>query len=473
MSSTAEPYATFNTIARQAKKYDSLPKDRLIELYQQIEAQIYVGVDYLLYNTTFVEDNICYLLAEIQTGSIKSRKSYKGKRTQERVLIGQDIEVGAENRRIFGIGFDIFKLSRTDRRSATPHVRKIIRLMRLNNGFFESILTTFLNETQEYCVLQEELAELQTEFDEIPENMRSKNPKTIEMIQRMSEVMDQINLVELCVGTVHPFALYGTVRVIRHVVKRIRTLQEQVFRAYLRIVLKPVREKALSEAEALDLYQSASLGLARAISLYDYRSGVNFSTFAKSWVTQKVKGSAKSSSGPIIRLPGSVWDYNQKIQAARRTLEKDPTRRHVYTEDDIAAHLGITLKSLQRVLEKIELTKVGSLDELIRQQDGMDSDLNRDSTLQDESLEEEQREQEARERLELILGHIDPDSRKLLCLQNGVLEGIENNLVPSQVFRETFRQLACKALLHRRAAVNAERIIVARSEKISAEEDDV
>jgi RNA polymerase sigma factor (sigma-70 family) len=473
MSSTAEPYATFNTLARQAKKYDALPKDRLIELYRQIEAQIYTGVDYLLYNTTFVEDNICYLLAEIQTGSIKSRKSYKGKRTQERVVIGHDIEVGAENRRIFGIGFDIFKLSRVDRRKATPHVRKIIRLMRLNNGFFESILTTFMKETEGYCELQEELAELQTQFDEIPTNMRGKTPETIEMIKRMSELMDRIHFIELCVGTAHPQMLYGTVRVLRHVVKRIRTLQEQVFRAYLRIVLKPVREKALSEAEALDLYQSASLGLARAISLYDYRSGVNFSTFAKNWVTQKIKGSAKSSSGPIIRLPGSVWDYNQKIQAAKRVLERDPDRRYTYNNGDIAAHLKISVKSLERVLEKIELTKVGSLDELIRQQDGLDSDLNRDSTLQDESLEEEQREQEARDRLESILGHIDPDVRKLLCLQNGVLEGIVNTLVPSEVLRETFRQLACKALLHRRAAINAERIIVARSEKISAEEDDV
>jgi RNA polymerase sigma factor (sigma-70 family) len=267
--------------------------------------------------------------------------------------------------------------------------------------------------------------------------------------------------------------LYGTVRVIRHVVKRIRALQEHVFRAYLRIVLKPVREKALSEAEALDLYQSASLGLARAISLYDFRSGVNFSTFAKNWVTQKIKGSAKSSSGPIIRLPGSVWDYNQKIQAARRELERDPKKRYTYTNSDIATHLGISIRSLERVLEKIELTKVGSLDELIRQQDGLDSDLNRDSTLHDEALEEELREQEARERLDSILEHLEPDARKLLCLQNGVLEGIENYPEPAQVLREVFRQLACKALLHRRAAVNAERIIVARSEKISAEDDDV
>lgn len=471
--SASEPYATFNTLARQAKKYDSLPKERLLDLYRQIEAQIYIGVDYLLYNTTFVEDNICYLLAEIQTGSIKSRKSYKGKRTQDRVLIGHDIEVGAENRRIFSIGFDIFKLSRIDRQKATPHVRKIIRLMRLNNGFFESILTTFLKETENYCAWQDELAELQVKFDEIPDKMRSKDPSTIEMIKRMSDLMDQISFVELCVGSVHPQALYGTVRVIRHVVKRIRALQEQVFRAYLRIVLKPVREKALSEAEALDLYQSASLGLARAISLYDFRSGVNFSTFAKNWVTQKIKGSAKSSSGPIIRLPGSVWDYNQKIQAARRALERDPKKRHTYTNEDIANHLGITIRSLERVLEKIELTKVGSLDELIRQQDGLDSDLNRDSTLHDEALEEEKREQEARERLDSILEHIEPDARKLLCLQNGVLEGIENNPESAQVLREVFRQLACKALLHRRAAVNAERIIVARSEKISAEDDDV
>lgn len=460
-SSKTEPYATFNKLARRAKRYDPIEKEDLLEMYRRIEVLIYDGVDYLLYNTTYVEDNVCYLLAEIQTGLIKARKSYKGKRTQDKIRVGHDIEVGSENRRIFGIGFDIFKLSRIDRMTAAPLVRKIIRLMRLNNNFFESILTTFQKNTQDYCELVEGLAELHSVFDDGPGALRKKDARVVKTITEISDLMDQIFLVQLSAGTVHPQTLYGTVRQVNSVVKQVRFLQEKIFRAYLRTILKPVRDKARSEAEALDLYQSASFGLARAVSLYDHRSGVNFSTYAKYWIKQKIRGTTKKSSGPIIRLPGSVWDLNQKIQAAKRAMENDPDLRYSYGEEQISEKLGISVKSLEKVMEKIELAKTGSLDELIRKQDGLESELNKDSTLQDKKVEEEAYQEQAKSRLASILKWIDKDSRKLLCLQTGILEGIENNPEPSQMLREIFRQLACKAVIHKRKVRNAENIVVA------------
>ena len=459
-SSKTEPYASFNKLARRAKRYDPIEKEDLMEMYRQIEALIFSGVDYLLYNTTYVEDNICYLLAEIQTGLIKARKSYKGKRTQDKIIVGQDIEVGAENRRIFGIGFDIFKLSQVDRMVAAPHVRKIIRLMRLNNNFFENVLTTFQSDTEEYCSLVESLAEVHTTFDDSALTRKKKDPNIVKTVMEISDLMDQILLAELSAGTVHPQALYGTVRQIRSVVKKVKVLQEKIFRAYLRTILKPVREKARTEAEALDLYQSASFGLARAVSLYDHRSGVNFSTYAKHWIKQKIRGSTKKSSGPMIRLPGSVWDLNQKIQAAKRELDSDPGLRYTYGPEQISNKLGISVKSLEKVMEKIELAKTGSLDDLIRKQDGLDSELNRDSTLQDRAIEEEAYQEQAISRLTSILKWIDKDSQKLVCLHHGIMEGIENNPDRQQMLREIFRQLACKALIHKRKAMNAESIVV-------------
>ncbi len=59
-----------------------------------------------------------------------------------------------------------------------------------------------------------------------------------------------------------------------------------------------------------------------------------------------------------------------------------------------------------------------------------------------------------------LLKWIDEDSQKLVCLHHGILEGIENNPDPQQVLREIFRQTACKALIHKRKAMNAESILV-------------
>jgi RNA polymerase sigma factor (sigma-70 family) len=460
-----EPYSTFNTLARRAKDYSPIEKEDLIDTYKKIEATIYTGVDYLLLNTTFVEDNLCYLLAEIQAGPIKSRKVYRGKRNPKRVGVGHEVEVGSENRRIFGIGFDIFKLSRVERDKSAVLVRKVIRLMRLNNNFFESVLFTFQKETRGYCDLVDELATLRAWYDE-NDSRKSRKKEIIGVVQRMSELMDKISMVELSVGTLHPTYLYGTIKIVNNVVKRTRLLQERIFRAYLRIILKPVRDKAMSEAEALDLYQSASLGLSRAISLYDFRSGVNFSTFAKQWVHQRIYGSAKTSSGPLIRLPGSFWELNQKIQMAKRHFEKNPKTRYTYRKKDIAQFLNITPESLDSALKKMELTKIGSLDDIVRQQDGMDSGLNKDTTLEDVSIEEERDLKEIQGKLDSILGRLTPDSRKLICLQSGVLEGIPNNLDPEQTLREIFRQLACKAVVHERLAKQADQIIISRSERL-------
>ncbi len=377
--------------------------------------------------------------------------------------MGYSVEVGAENRRIFGVGFDVFKLSRVDRMTAAPFIRKIIRLMRLNNNFFENILTTFHKNTEDYCNLVEELAELHTLTNEGLGVSIKKDARSIKIIQETSELMDQISLVQLFAGTVHPQALYGTVRQVGAIVKKIKILQEKIFRAYLRTILKPVRDKAKSEAEALDLYQSANFGLVRAVSLYDHRSGVNFSTFAKYWIKQKIRGSMKKSSGPIIHLPNSVWELSRRIQVAKRELDNDPNLRYSYGQKQISSKLGISVKSLEKVMEKIELAKTGSLDELIRKQDGVESELNIDSTLQDKKIEEEVYQEQIRVRLTSILKWIDKDSRKLLCLQTGILEGIENNPDPSQMLREIFRQLACKAVIHKRKAKNAENVIIASS----------
>ena len=462
--SKTEPYATFNKLARAAKRYDPIEKEDLLSIYRQIEALIYEGIDYLLYNTTYVEDNLCYLLAEIQTGLIKARKSYKGRRIKDKRTVGQDIKVGAENRRIFGIGFDIFKLSRVDRATAAPLVRKIIRLMRLNNNFYESILTTFVKDTRGYCTSCEELAELHTYFDEVdPSLIQAKDPVVVKKMARISDLMEDISLVHLCTGTVHPQALYGTVRQVRLLVRRIKALQERVFKAYLRTILKPVREKARTEAEALDLYQAASFGLDRAISLFDCRSGTNFSTFAKTWIKQKIRGSTKKSSGPIIRLPGSVWDVNRKIRAAQRELEQDPKLRYTYTLEHVADKMGTSVKSLQKVMEKIELAKTGSLDTLIRKQDGMDSQLNKDSTLQDQALEEEVYQENVKSQLSSILKWIDEDSRTLLCLQTGILEGMDNKPDREQMLKEVFRQLACKIVVQKRKAMAADREVLVSS----------
>jgi DNA-directed RNA polymerase sigma subunit (sigma70/sigma32) len=213
-------------------------------------------------------------------------------------------------------------------------------------------------------------------------------------------------------------------------------------------VLRPVREKARSEMEASDLYQSGIFGLSRAVSLYDVRSGSSFPVFANWWIRQKIFGSAKHSS-PLIKLPGSVWEMYQKIKAAERRLEMDPEKRYSYTTKDIADQLETSVSSVEQVLRKIQTTKVVPLESLVHSSDdGSDDESSIDRALLDDSLGEETAYEDRRDFVERVLKHVDRYHRNLVCLRYGVLESVDNSGLDSkQVIKEIFRQVACKAVI--------------------------
>lgn len=463
-------WETFNRLAKETLQYAPLNKDPLREVFIQIEELVFTGVNCLLHSTTFVEDNLCYLLSEIASGVIKSRKVYKGKRVRRRVSLGEEdaVEMGSENRRIYGIGFDLFKLSRMEREKAAPLVKRILRTLRISTSFYENMLIAFSKEVKSYRKASNRLAELTIT---LKNNAYSEGSEEHLAVQReISYLLDELSLAELSVGCVEPNLLYGTSRIVEHAVAKIRMLQEQVLKAYSRLVLKPVRDKAQSEMEAFDLFQSGSLGLTRAISLYDVRSGSSFPTFANWWIRQRIFGSTKHSS-PLIKLPGSVWETYQKIKAAERILESDPERQGVFTTEDIAAHLGTSVKSVEQVIRKIQSTKIVPLDALSSPDDATTNEINVDKALLDASIEDEAELRAHRVLIEKILDHVAVEHRNLVCLRYGVVDSVSNvTICKKQALREIFRQAACKAIRQQQMAQSAEDSYkMARSDTLPAE----
>jgi hypothetical protein len=77
-----DSWDAFNRLAKETLQYDPLSRRELRDTFLQIETLIYGAIEYLLHTTTFVEDSLCYLMAEIASGVIKSRKIYPGKRVK-------------------------------------------------------------------------------------------------------------------------------------------------------------------------------------------------------------------------------------------------------------------------------------------------------------------------------------------------------------------------------------------------------
>lgn len=465
-TSPTDSWENFNKLARETLQHQPLSRRELLDTFILMESLIFRGVDQLLQVTTFVEDNLCYLLSEISSGVIKSRKVYKGKRVRDRVYMDEDgtVEMGAENRRILGTGFDLFKLSRMERSRAVPYVKRILRTLRLSTGNYENMLIAFHKESADYCTTSDTLAELTLYLDQIRNDPLKGQADEADVLKRMGECIDKMNLIELNVGCTEPNYLYGTARTVAYIVKRVRLLQERIIKAYARLVLKPVREKARSEMEASDLYQSGIFGLSRAVSLYDVRSGSSFPVFANWWIRQRIFGSTKHSS-PLIKLPGSVWEMYQKIKAAERKLETDPEKRYTFTTQDVAELLDTSVGSVEQVLRKIQSTKVVPLESLVHNSDeGTEDDTSIDRALLDDSLGEEAAYSDRRDFVERVLKHVDRYHRNLICLRYGVLESVDNSTLDNkQVVKEIFRQIACKAVIQGTTAGAADNTGWARS----------
>lgn len=453
----ADSYETFNALARKTLEYPTLPRDELTKTFLQIEEHINYGIATLVQSTSFVEDNLCYLLAEIAAGLIKSRKVYREKKTKRKISVGEDVEVGSTNSRIFAIGFDLFKLSKTDRTIAVPRIHKIIRGLRLSTSVYENILTSFLRETENYCETSDRLAELTLKIKY--QKAEDRRPLISDM-QTISDLIDELRVAEMSAGSVRPNYLYGTRKVVQQAMNRVRSLQEKILKAYLRLVPSPARKKSASEVEALDLFQSGSLGLSRAISLYNVRKGASFPSFANQWIRQKILGSVKHSS-PLIRLPTSVWEAAQRIRAAERQLQSSAKTRDTYTDKDISALLDISVHSLNRVREKMQRSKVVSLASVTP-----DSDREYEFLRYGEDSDEDSGMFEVRSSIEKILGHINPEDRRLVCLKYGYLEGVPNDEIERlQVVSEMLQQLGCSARQMKSTTTAAERFEL-RSEKL-------
>lgn len=445
----ADPFEGFNKLVASIMGYPQIRRPALQQLFSEIDALLHQGIDLLLPIVTFVEDNICFQLAQIAISRIKSRKIYKGRWEKGRIPIGEGVEIGATNSKILGMGFDLFKLSRTSREIATPLVRRTLRSLHLSNEIYENILAAFVTETEEYCKTVEALTQEAGRLQRYQHDGCSDD-ELVSQMQKVSALIDQKNQIEAAVGCVDTDYFYGTVALVRGVLDQIRHRQNKILKAYLRLIPKTVREWANNEMDAMDLFQAGSMGLTWAISAFNYRSGAGFPNFARTWIRQRVQGSMKKSGGPLMRLPFSIWEEYSKIKAAEAALyQEDPTR--TVTIADIAEAMNIDIRTVDQILVKIRMAHIVSLDDELLGSD--ETPITREATIPDETIIDREQLADQQELIFAAMQHLKPAERRLVCLRYGFLEGIDNNrLNTNQKLREMFRQLSCKTLLHRMMA---------------------
>ncbi len=107
--------------------------------------------------------------------------------------------------------------------------------------------------------------------------------------------------------------------------------RDRMVRANLRLVVRIAKAYVTPDVSLLDLIQEGNLGLLKAVTKYDYRKRVRFSTYASWWIKQSIVRSL-SNKRRAIRIPHRKEEKLRKINKAYSTLVQTLMRTPTVTE---------------------------------------------------------------------------------------------------------------------------------------------
>jgi RNA polymerase sigma factor for flagellar operon FliA len=159
--------------------------------------------------------------------------------------------------------------------------------------------------------------------------------------------------------------------------------------------------------EREDLYGAGVLGLIDAVERFDVSRGVAFTTFAE----MRVRGAILDSLRALDWAPRSVRRRAKELQTAFAKCEQENGR--AATEEEVAAHLNISLPQLRQSLNEMRCLTVSEIERRDKQ-----TGLSVIDTLFDDSASplEEYEQAERRARLATAVNKLPFQERQIVSL---------------------------------------------------------
>ncbi|MBM2615849.1 SigB/SigF/SigG family RNA polymerase sigma factor [Actinoplanes sp. LDG1-06] len=141
-------------------------------------------------------------------------------------------------------------------------------------------------------------------------------------------------------------------------------VRRQAIEAWLPMAARLTRRYAGRGEAYDDLFQTASVGLIKAIDGFDPGRGVDFTGYAIPTVLGEIKRYFRDRSW-TLRIPRRLQELRMAIGGARTELEQTLTR--AATVADISAHLGVSEEEVLEALEAGHAYRPDSLSTPVRQ----------------------------------------------------------------------------------------------------------
>jgi RNA polymerase primary sigma factor len=193
-------------------------------------------------------------------------------------------------------------------------------------------------------------------------------------------------------------------------------LRNQLFLSNFGLVVSEALINTGKGVDLQDLCQAGSLGLLRALDLFNWRRGVKFSTYAHYWVRQAILREIHSMADTVSVTP-HVYGLIKKIREAnlRLVVEGNPNP----SPEQLSKEAGMSQTVVDRMLPMMSHGLSQSLDHPITEDGASLHDFIgvSDSPLQNVILKD------LRKKIQLVLSRLDPQEEKIVRMRFRILEG--------------------------------------------------
>ncbi|MEZ4402660.1 MAG: sigma-70 family RNA polymerase sigma factor [Kofleriaceae bacterium] len=124
------------------------------------------------------------------------------------------------------------------------------------------------------------------------------------------------------------------------------SLREEFVKCNLRLVVTMARRYDRGGMPLGDLIQEGNLGLMHAVSRFDYRRGLRFSTYACWWIRHAI-GRALADKARAVRIPVHMLEAQQQLEKVRQGLVRELGRQP--TPQEVAKAARVPLAKLNQM----------------------------------------------------------------------------------------------------------------------------
>ena len=199
----------------------------------------------------------------------------------------------------------------------------------------------------------------------------------------------------------------------RYVIGGVELSREEIIHKYLHLVKYVAGRISVNlppNVELNDLINDGILGLIDAIEKYDDDRGVKFETYA----ITRINGAILDALRSLDWVPRAVRQRAREMERAQHELEAEFGR--VPTHPELAAKMGISLKELDTLTQRVRGTAVLSLEEFLPNERGYEIPLGDTLKDGDDDVTSAVESREVRAALVKAVEDLPPQERTVISL---------------------------------------------------------